>query len=99
MLDATRNLWVPEVWKGHEVTLSERMLKIDRRIIFLVIGLCTLLPLLYPVGLPIKISPEVRSIDDYRRLTSGARVGDVLTLYLYKPEIEQRALHTVKIEN
>lgn len=41
------------------------MLKIDRRIIFLVIGLCTLLPLLYPVGLPIKISPEVRSIYDY----------------------------------
>ena len=41
----------------------------------------------------------VRSIDDYRRLTSGARAGDILTLYLYKPEIEQRALHTVKIEN
>jgi len=41
------------------------MLKIDRRIIFLVIGLCTLLPLLYPVGLPIKISPEVRGVYDY----------------------------------
>lgn len=38
------------------------MLKIDRRIIFLVIGLCTLLPLLYPVGLPIKISSEVRGV-------------------------------------
>ena len=47
------------------MTLSERMLKIDRRIIFLVIGLCTLLPLLYPVGLPINISPEVRGIYDY----------------------------------
>ena len=47
------------------MTLSERMLKIDRRIIFLVIGLCTLLPLLYPVGLPVRISPEVRSIYDY----------------------------------
>jgi hypothetical protein len=41
------------------------MLKIDRRIIFLVIGFCTLLPLLYPVGLPVRISPEVRSIYDY----------------------------------
>ena len=41
------------------------MLKIDRRIIFLVIGLCTLLPLLYPVGLPIKISPEVQSVYDH----------------------------------
>lgn len=29
------------------MTFTERMLKIDRRIIFLVIGLCTLLPLLY----------------------------------------------------
>jgi serine protease Do len=40
----------------------------------------------------------VRSIDDYRRLTAAARPGDILTLYLYKPEIEQRALHTVKID-
>src|ERR1044072_1619533 len=47
------------------MSFSERMLKIDRRIIFLVIGLCTLLPLLYPVALPIRISPEVRSIYDY----------------------------------
>jgi hypothetical protein len=44
------------------MTFSERMLKIDRRIIFLVIALCTLLPLLYPVGLPIKISSEVRGV-------------------------------------
>jgi hypothetical protein len=47
------------------MTFAERMLKIDRRIIFAVIGLCTLLPLLYPVGLPIKISPEVRGVYDY----------------------------------
>jgi len=47
------------------VTFAERMLKIDRRIIFVVIGLCTLLPLLYPVGLPIKISQEVRGVYDH----------------------------------
>ena len=47
------------------MSFAERMLKIDRRIIFLVIGLCTLMPLLYPVGLPIKISPEVRGVYDY----------------------------------
>ena len=40
----------------------------------------------------------VHSVDEYRRFTSAARPGDVLTLYLYQPEIEQRALHTVKIE-
>ena len=47
------------------MTFTERMLKIDRRIIFLVIGVCTLLPLLYPVGLPIKISQEVRGVYDH----------------------------------
>ena len=39
----------------------------------------------------------VRSIEDYRRLTARARPGDVLTLYLFKPE-SGRALHTLKIE-
>src|SRR5574342_241451 len=47
------------------MTFAERMLRIDRRIIFVVIGVCTLLPLLYPVGLPIKISPEVRGVYEY----------------------------------
>ena len=47
------------------MSFSERMLKIDRRVIFLVIGLCTLLPLLYPVGLPIRISSEVRGVFDH----------------------------------
>ncbi|MCP9438346.1 MAG: hypothetical protein NNA20_00935 [Nitrospira sp.] len=47
------------------MSFAERMLKIDRRIIFLIVGLCTLVPLLYPVGLPINISPEVRAVYDY----------------------------------
>ena len=40
----------------------------------------------------------LRSIEDYRRLTAGAHAGDVLTLLIYKPEVDQRALHTVTIE-
>lgn len=47
------------------MTFAERMLHIDRRFIFLVIGICTLLPLLYPVGLAIKVSPEVHGVYDY----------------------------------
>jgi len=47
------------------MTFAERMVHIDRRIIFLVIGLCTLLPLLHPVGLAINVSPEVRAVHDY----------------------------------
>ena len=40
----------------------------------------------------------VRSVEEYRRLTAGLRAGDVLTLLVYKPEIDQRALSTVKVE-
>jgi serine protease Do len=41
---------------------------------------------------------QIESIDDYRRLTDRARPGDILTMYLYKPELNQRALETVKID-
>src|SRR5215831_366345 len=70
------------------------MLRIDRRIIFVVIGLCTLLPLLYPVGLPIKISPEVRGVYDYiEKLPEGS----VFLLSLdfdpaSKPELHPQAI-------
>jgi serine protease Do len=40
----------------------------------------------------------VRSIDDFRRLTAGARAGDVFTLYVYRPELDQRTLQTVRLE-
>ena len=40
----------------------------------------------------------VRSVEDYRRLTANAKAGDILALYIYKPESDSRALHTVKIE-
>ena len=41
---------------------------------------------------------QVRSVEDYRRLTANAKAGDILALYVYKPENDSRALHTVKIE-
>jgi hypothetical protein len=45
--------------------LARRMVGIDRRIIFLLIAIAVLIPLLHPFGLPIKVSPEVKSIYDY----------------------------------
>jgi serine protease Do len=39
----------------------------------------------------------VRSIEEYERLTARTHPGDVLTLYVYKPE-SGRALHTLKID-
>ena len=76
------------------MSLAERMLRIDRRIIFMVIGLCTLLPLLFPVGLPIKISSEVRGVYDY---IEGLPEGSVFLLSLdfdpaSKPELYPQAI-------
>src|SRR6266581_819529 len=80
------------------MTFAERMLRIDRRIIFLVIGLCTLLPLLYPVGLPIKISPEVRGVYDY---IEALPEGSVFLLSLdfdpaSKPELHPQSISLLR---
>ncbi|MCE9535093.1 MAG: hypothetical protein K8R65_01625 [Nitrospirae bacterium] len=80
------------------MSFAERMLKIDRRIIFLVIGLCTLLPLLYPVGLPIKISPEVRGVYDY---IESLPDGSVFLLSLdfdpaSKPELHPQSISLLR---
>lgn len=76
------------------MSLAQRMLSIDRRIIFLVIGLCTLIPLLYPVGLAIKVSPEVKSVYDY---IESLPEGSVFLLSLdfdpaSKPELYPQAV-------
>ena len=40
----------------------------------------------------------VLDLEDYHRLTDNVRLGDVLTMYFYKPEIDQRALETLTID-
>jgi len=53
--------------------VASRLLRLDRRIIFLLIGLATLLPLLYPVSLSVRVSPEVRRVYTYmEHLPEGA---------------------------
>jgi hypothetical protein len=46
-------------------TFADRLLRLDRRIIFLLIGVMTLLPLLFPLGLPVHVSPEVKKVYDH----------------------------------
>jgi hypothetical protein len=54
-------------------TFILRLLRLDRRVIFLLIALATLLPLLYPVNLPIRVSPEVRRVYEYiEQLPAGS---------------------------
>ncbi|WP_447980590.1 hypothetical protein [Candidatus Nitrospira bockiana] len=76
------------------MTFAEKMLRIDRRIIFLLIGLCTLVPLLFPVGLAIRVSPEVRGVYDY---IESLPEGSIFLLSLdfdpaSKPELYPQAI-------
>ena len=54
---------------------AHRILSLDRRFIFILIGLVTLIPLLYPIGLPVRVSAEVQRVYEYiERLPEGTRV-------------------------
>lgn len=73
---------------------ARRLLSLDRRLIFLLVAVVTLLPLLYPVGLPIRVSPEVQKIYDYME---SLPAGSVLVLSLdfepgSKPELYPMSL-------
>ena len=50
-------------------------IKLDRRIIYAVVALGVIIPLLWPMGLPISISKEVQSVfDDLDKLPPGSRI-------------------------
>ena len=42
---------------------------------------------------------RVESVGDYRRIARAARPGDILTLYIYSPDLDQRQLKTVRVED
>ncbi len=42
---------------------------------------------------------RVESVADYRRIARAARAGDVLTLYMYAPDLDQRQLKTIRVED
>ena len=44
--------------------LAPRLLRLDRRVIFILVALATAIPLLFPVNLPISVSPRVRAAFD-----------------------------------
>ncbi|MBI3780057.1 MAG: hypothetical protein HY278_03225, partial [candidate division NC10 bacterium] len=74
--------------------LASRILRLDRRAIFILIALATLLPLLHPIGFPIRISPEVKQVHDY---IESLPAGSVFLLSLdfdpaSKPELYPMAV-------
>jgi hypothetical protein len=40
----------------------------------------------------------VTSAPDFWRLVENARAGDVLAFFLYVPDLEQRTLRTIRVE-
>jgi serine protease Do len=42
---------------------------------------------------------RVESVADYRRLARAARPGDILTLYIYAPDLDQRQLKTIRVDD
>ena len=42
---------------------------------------------------------RVESVADYRRIARATRAGDVLTLYIYAPDLDQRQLKTIRVED
>ena len=73
---------------------AQRILSLDRRWIFVLIGLVTLVPLLYPLGLPVRVSPEVRRVYDY--IEQLPAESTILVSFDYdpasKPEIHPMAI-------
>jgi S1-C subfamily serine protease len=41
---------------------------------------------------------RIQTVEDYRRLTDRVAPGDILTMYVYKPELSQRTLETIKLD-
>jgi serine protease Do len=41
---------------------------------------------------------RVESVGDFRRVARTARPGDILTLYIYAPDLDQRQLKTIRVE-
>jgi len=57
------------------MTLGERMMAIDRRIIYLLLFLCLSIPLIKPIGLPLSVGKATQSLHDYiDKLPAGSKI-------------------------
>lgn len=62
----------------------ERVARMDRRIIFLILALALVTPLLIPAKLPVRVTPEVKKVFD---MVEGLRPGEVILLDMdYGPD-------------
>lgn len=66
------------------MSLMSRILAVDRRLIFILIGVGTALPLLFPVNLPISVSPRVEAA--YQTIEALPAGSVVLVSMDYEPD-------------
>ena len=59
------------------MSFYQRMMSIDRRIIFLCVGLAVAIPLIHPLGFPVQVSQEVRS---FHAELEALKEGDIIML-------------------
>ena len=71
--------------KGGTDELADRFLRLDRRIIFLLVGVGTALPLLHPVNLPITVSPRVEAA--YQTIDTLPPGSTVMFSLDYEPDV------------
>lgn len=58
-----------------KLTFFELFLQLDRRIIYSLVALAVAIPLIWPIGLPIRITPEVQSVfDKIENLPAGSNI-------------------------
>ncbi len=61
----------------------EKLLKIDRRWIFLLVAVTIIIPIIHPLNLPVKVTKEVRGVfDEIEKLPPGTKV---LVTFDYEP--------------
>src|SRR5262249_2682174 len=42
---------------------------------------------------------RVDSAEEYRKIAASAQAGDILALYIYSPDLDQRELKTIRVED
>jgi hypothetical protein len=67
------------------MSLADRFLRLDRRIIFVLVALGTALPLLHPVNLPITVSPRVEAA--YKTIDTLPPGSTVMFSLDYEPDV------------
>ncbi|MBN1902986.1 hypothetical protein JW926_16805 [Candidatus Sumerlaeota bacterium] len=78
--------------------LAEKLLKIDRRIIYALLAIAIIIPILHPLNLPVQITDEARGVyNEIEKLPPGSKV--ILTFDYEpgsRPEVDPMALAVMR---